>query len=193
MMNRLEFLVEEKSMAEVLKVLLPRILPAPWQLDVNYFIRPHEGKSDLRRSIPRKLKGFAQQKDMETGFVIVQDQDSNDCKTLKQDLVQLCKANEADNIKYLIRIVCRELEAWYLGDIDAIHVVFHQFKPDKYRKNASFRQPDKCVNPKMRLKAIVGEYSQIRTAQMIAPHLNITQNRSESFRQFVSGIQKFII
>ena len=58
-MDRLEFLVEERSMAEVLKVLLPRILPASWVLDENYFIRPHEGKSDLKRSIPKKLKGFA--------------------------------------------------------------------------------------------------------------------------------------
>lgn len=55
-MDRLEFLVEERSMAEVLKVLLPRILPASWVLDENYFIRPHEGKSDLKRSIPKKLK-----------------------------------------------------------------------------------------------------------------------------------------
>ena len=46
-MDHLEFLVEERSMAEVLKVLLPRILPAPWVLGENYFIRPHEGKSDL--------------------------------------------------------------------------------------------------------------------------------------------------
>lgn len=55
-MDRLEFLVEERSMAEVLKVLLPRILPASWVLDENYFIRPHEGKSDLKRSIPTILR-----------------------------------------------------------------------------------------------------------------------------------------
>lgn len=92
-MDRLEFLVEERSMAEVLKVLLPRILPASWVLDENYFIRPHEGKSDLKRSIPKKLKGFAQHKEQTTGFIIIQDQDSNDCRQLKQELVALCKAN----------------------------------------------------------------------------------------------------
>lgn len=70
-MDRLEFLVEERSMAEVLKVLLPRILPASWVLDENYFIRPHEGKSDLKRSIPKKLKGFAQHKEQTTGFIII--------------------------------------------------------------------------------------------------------------------------
>lgn len=65
-MDRLEFLVEERSMAEVLKVLLPRILPASWVLGENYFIRPHEGKSDLKRSIPKKLKGFAYEGENET-------------------------------------------------------------------------------------------------------------------------------
>lgn len=179
-------------MAEVLKVLLPEILPEPWQLDVNYFIRPHEGKSDLKRSIPRKLKGFAQHKNMETGFVIVQDQDSSDCRTLKRELVELCRAHEAANIKCLVRIVCHELEAWYLGDADAVHAVFRHFNPGRYANSVPFRQPDQCVNPKMRLKEIVGDYSQIATARMIAPYLDITRNRSESFRQFVAGIRKFI-
>lgn len=191
-MDRLEFLVEERSMAEVLKVLLPRILPASWVLDENYFIRPHEGKSDLKRSIPKKLKGFAQHKEQTTGFIIIQDQDSNDCRQLKQELVALCKANQAPNIKFLVRIVCHELEAWYLGDMKAIQAVFPRFNPARHLKKSQFRLPDTCQNPKTRLKDIVGDYQQIATAQMIAPYIDIEHNRSESFRQFVSGIRKFI-
>lgn len=154
-MDRLEFLVEERSMAEVLKVLLPRILPASWVLDENYFIRPHEGKSDLKRSIPKKLKGFAQHKEQTTGFIIIQDQDSNDCRQLKQELVALCKANQAPNIKFLVRIVCHELEAWYLGDMKAIQAVFPRFNPARHLKKSLFRLPDTCQNPKTRLKDIV--------------------------------------
>lgn len=188
-MDRLEFLVEERSMAEVLKVLLPRILPASWVLDENYFIRPHEGKSDLKRSIPKKLKGFAQHKEQTTGFIIIQDQDSNDCRQLKQELVALCKANQAPNIKFLVRIVCHELEAWYLGDMKAIQAVFPRFNPARHLKKSLFRLPDTCQNPKTRLKDIVGDYQQIATAQMIAPYIDIEHNRSESFRQFVSGYE----
>ena len=191
-MDQLEFLVEEKSMAEILRVLLPRILSFPWVLDENYFIRPHEGKSDLRRSIPKKLKGFAQHKERTTGFVIIQDQDSCDCKQLKQELVDLCNAHHAENIKFLVRIVCHELEAWYLGDMQALHAVFPRFNPDKYSKKAQFRQPDACVNPKLTLKDIVGSYSQITTAKKIASYINIETNCSESFKQFVSGIRRFI-
>lgn len=112
-MDRIEFLVEELSMAELLKVVLPRILPAPWELDNNYYIHPHEGKSDLKRSIPTKLRAY-RKRPFSTCFVVIQDQDSNDCKQLKQELVDLCKANKSDNITYLVRIVCHELEAWYM-------------------------------------------------------------------------------
>lgn len=58
MLKRIEILVEEPSMEAVLKELLPKILPAPWELGVNCFIRSHEGKSDLKKSIPKKMKVF---------------------------------------------------------------------------------------------------------------------------------------
>lgn len=191
-MDHLEFLVEERSMAEVLKILLPQILPTPWVLNVNYFIRPHEGKSDLQRSIPKKLQGFSQNRNQVTGFIIIQDQDSNDCRQLKQKLVELCLANQAPNIKFLVRIVCYELESWYWGDMQAIQAVFPRFNPMKYQGKAQFRSPDTCPNPKMKLKKIVGNYQQIATAKMIAPHINISNNNSESFRQFISGLLRFI-
>lgn len=191
-MDHLEFLVEEKSMAEVLKVLLPRILPEGWMLDVNYFIRPHEGKSDLKRSIPKKLRGFAQNKEQTTGFVIVQDQDSNDCRKLKKELAEICEENKSANIKFLVRIVCHELEAWYLGDMPAIQAVFPRFNPAKHINKAQFRSPDNCQNPKKILKGIVGEYAQIATAKAIAPYIDTVNNKSESFRQFVSGVLKFV-
>lgn len=190
-MDRIEFLVEELSMAELLKVVLPRILPAPWELDNNYYIHPHEGKSDLKRSIPTKLRAY-RKRPFSTCFVVIQDQDSNDCKQLKQELVDLCKANKSDNITYLVRIVCHELEAWYMGDVEAIQSVFPRFKANMHRSTRIFRNPDACVNPKERLKKIVGEYPQIETAHKMAQQMDTNNNKSESFNQFVSGILKLI-
>ena len=191
-MDRIEFLVEELSMAELLKVVLPRILPAPWELDNNYYIHPHEGKSDLRRSIPTKLKAY-RKRPFSTCFVVVQDQDSNDCKQLKQELVALCEANKSDNITYLVRIVCHELEAWYIGDVDALQSIFPRFKADKHRNSRMFRNPDACINPKARLKKILNEeYSQIDTAHKMAQQMDTNNNKSESFKQFISGILKLI-
>ena len=53
-----EILTEEPSMENFLRGTLPHILPLGYVLDQNCFIRPHEGKSHLKKSIPRKVKAF---------------------------------------------------------------------------------------------------------------------------------------
>lgn len=55
-MARIEILVEEPSMKEFLTILLPNVLEKPWELNNNYFIRSFEGKNDLQKNIPSKVK-----------------------------------------------------------------------------------------------------------------------------------------
>ena len=52
--ERLEIFVEEPSAEAFLRKFLPRVLPATWKLDQNVFVRPHEGKSDLAKSLNQK-------------------------------------------------------------------------------------------------------------------------------------------
>ena len=120
---------------------------------MNCFVRPHEGKQDLQQSIPRKIR-VASKKDIITGFIILQDQDSNDCRKLKSQIVKLCEDAQqgSRSVPFKVRIVCHELEAWYLGDMDAIEHVFPRFHAANYRGKKSFRQPDECNNPKQELK-----------------------------------------
>ena len=47
----LVFLVEERSMKELLNGILPKILPKA----ISFQIIPHDGKSDLQRSISKKM------------------------------------------------------------------------------------------------------------------------------------------
>lgn len=192
-MDRLEILVEEPSIEEVLRVILPKVLPVGWVLDVNCFIRHHDGKQDLQQSIPRKIR-VASKKDITTGFIIVQDQDNNDCHLLKSQLAGLCEEAQRGNrnVPYKVRIVCHELEAWYLGDMDAIECVFPRFHAAHYRGKKKFRKPDDCVNPKKELKNIVGDYGQIATARQIAPHLDVERNISPSFRCFIDGLRQMV-
>ena len=105
------FLLEERSMQGMLEVLLPKIIPE----EIIFKCIPHEGKSDLEKSIPRKLKAWNTKK---TKFVILRDQDSGDCYKTKQGILALCKkANKSD---VLVRIVCHEMESWFLGDLNAV-------------------------------------------------------------------------
>ncbi|MDX2282334.1 MAG: hypothetical protein NW218_22275 [Saprospiraceae bacterium] len=80
----IEILTEEPSMENFLRGILPHVLPEDYQVDVNCFIRPHEGKSDLKKSIPKKFKAYPN-----FGYpvkvLIIHDQDSNDCVQLKSD------------------------------------------------------------------------------------------------------------
>ena len=72
--GRVVFLLEESSMEKLLNGLLPRIFPE-WKEGVNFLLVTHEGKSDLRDSIPRKLKNWRIQGDR---FVVLMDNDSKD-------------------------------------------------------------------------------------------------------------------
>ena len=192
-MDRLEILVEEPSIAEVLKLILPKVLPEGWTLGSNCFVRHHEGKHDLQQSIPRKIR-VASRKDITTGFKILQDQDSNDCRVLKAKLVKLCQDAQTGGaaVPFKIRIVCHELESWYLGDMDAIEKVFPRFRASNFKRNKKFRQPDECLNPKQELKRIVGDYPQIATAREIAQHMNIEGNNSLSFRCFITCVEQML-
>lgn len=184
-MGRIEILVEEPSMEECLRNLLPKIVSAKWKLDENYFIRKHQGKSDLKKSIKTKLQGFKYFHEP-VSVIILHDQDSADCKSLKNEIKQLC--NNYDK-PLLIRIVCRELESWYLGDLPAIEKAYPNFKSEKYKNKSTLRNPD-SLNAKDYLTHLLPEYREIQSSREISMHFEILTNKSESFRQFINGVYK---
>ncbi|MEG2366315.1 MAG: DUF4276 family protein, partial [Alistipes sp.] len=97
-----------------------------------------------------------------------------------------------DNIKFCVRIVCHELESWYIGDMNAIHAIFPRFNIAQYINKNKFRKPDMCVNPKLELRKILGDYPQIATAREIGKYMTIKDNTSSSFQHFVSGVKRFV-
>lgn len=188
-MERVEILVEEKSMQAVLEIILPKILANKWILDENYFIRSHEGKTDLKKSIPSKVKVFSNYH-TPAGVIVIQDQDSNDCKLLKTELFNLCRQHGQCPI--LIRIVCKELESWYLGDMNAIKQAYPKFKAEQHSLKSKFKNPDSIVNASKELEKILPEFQKVTSARNIAPYLDINgNNKSISFAQFISGVKLF--
>jgi hypothetical protein len=173
-------------MREVLDVLLPRILPQ----EVKFDLVPHEGKNDLERSIPKKLRAMKRMdwRDRRTTrFVIVRDTDRTDCRALKNKLVQLCAVEEGEGC--LIRLVCQSLESWYLGDLNAVAKAFARPKLSTRANETKFRNPDnKIPYPEVELRKLIGRYKKIGDARRIAPHLSLESNTSKSFQIFVSGV-----
>ena len=145
-MTKLVFLVEEPSMADLLDGLLPRLFPA-----LRFQCVPHDGKQDLEKSIPRKLRAW---REPGVRFVVARDQDSADCRQVKARLADLCRnAGRAD---VLVRVVCRELEAWYIGDPEALVRAFPEARRRRRMlrelSRARYRNPDTVGRPSDRLR-----------------------------------------
>lgn len=176
----LVFLLEEISMKAVLDIILPKILPET----VRFKTIPHSGKSDLEASIPHKLKAW---REPDTKFIIVRDQDSGDCIQVKAALRKLAEPYGRD---VLIRIACRELEAWYLGDLRAVSMAYGT-DVSKLSEKRKFRNPDALGNPKEELRKMFPKHQQLDGARKIAVHMDVDHNASVSFNFFVSGVRKF--
>ncbi len=71
-MTRIVFFLEEPSAKEMLKGVLPKILPDDMILQYVVF----EGKQDLEKRLPIRLRAW---QTPNTLFVVMRDQDSGDC------------------------------------------------------------------------------------------------------------------
>jgi len=110
-MSTLVIFTEEMSAKVMLESLLPRLLPQAIHIQCVAF----EGKQDLEKQLPIKLRGW---RTPDTRFVILRDQDNRNCHDVKRGLKSICKvANRPD---VLVRIACRELKSWYFGDLAAV-------------------------------------------------------------------------
>ena len=179
-MGRLIFLLEEPSMEALLQGLLPRLFPG-----LRFLCVPHEGKDDLDSSIRRTLRDWRTPGDR---FVVVRDNDGADCIAVKDTLQQFCRDGRREDT--LIRIVCQELEAWYLGDPDAMAVAFGDQSLRNISSRPRFRNPDAISRPSTQVERLVSGYRKIAGARRMANHLSRENNRSHSFGVFLSGIER---
>lgn len=185
-MNTLVFLLEEPSAKEMLKGILPRLLPEHIQPQFIVF----EGKQDMHKKLVTRLRYW---QTPDSYFIILRDQDSGDCKKIKQDLQALCQ--EAGQPSCLVRIACHELESFYLGDLAAVEAGLHLSGLARQQNNRKYRQPDQLANAAQELSLITGKtYQKLAGSRRIAPHLNLQAhaNTSLSFQALISGIKKVV-
>lgn len=180
----LVFLLEDRSMRVFLESFLPRILSH----DFSYTLIHHEGKTDLIQSIPRKLRAW---NTPGTYFIVLIDQDSRDCLELKQMLKELCQ--EAGRPETLIRIACRELESWFLADLQAVETNFQRHGLARLQNQRKYRNPDFLGSPSQELSKLLPGYGKVVGAQQLGAILQIENERSSSFLNFVRGLETFVL
>jgi hypothetical protein len=184
-MRQLVFFLEEPSAAAMLEGFLPKIIPA----DVEPRFITFDGKRDLEQQLLKRLRGYCHP---EALFVVMRDQDAQpDCRVIKRQLVTLCK--KAGRSSALVRIACRELESFYLGDLQAVERGLGLSKLASQQQTRRFRDPDRIVSPKEELKKLTKcKYQQVSGSRAIGPHLDLDNTRSRSFRNLVTGIRRLV-
>lgn len=176
----LVFLLEEPSAEAMLKGLLPRILPDTVERIYTVF----EGKQDMEKRLGRILRGWQKTNCV---FVVMRDQDSAQCQIVKSKLLEMCRAANRQNI--LVRIACRELESFYLGDLDAVEKGMGVRGLAKKQDSKKYRMPDRLQSPSKELEILTkGKYQKVSGSRTLGPLLKLEGNRSRSFNALLSGI-----
>jgi len=176
---QLVFFLEEQSAKVMLEGLLPRLLPET----VSFRCIAFEGKQDLEKQLPKKLKAWLAP---DSHFVVLRDQDSGDCYQIKERLLDIC--HEAGKPNTLVRIACHELESWYLGDLNAVEKSIGPKGVSAKQLKRKYRNPDTLANASEELKKVSRQYQKIGGSRKIGKYLSLHDNTSTSFCMFVKGI-----
>jgi len=184
-MITLVFFLEEPSAKALLESLLPRFIPAH-----RFLLRfvPFEGKRDLEDQLVRKIRGW---RTPNTHFIVLRDQDSAKCRDVKEHLVELCK--RAGRPETLVRVACREIESWYLGDLKAVEEALGVTHLSSKQGQKKYRDPDRLESPSHELERLTHScYQKISGSRAIGQvlSLDIETNRSRSFNVFLNGLRK---
>ena len=182
-MSKIVFLLEEHSMQVLLEGLLPRIFP-----ELVFQCVPHSGKSELEKSIPIKLKDW---REPGVRFVIMCDKDKDDCVAVKERLRRLCV--ESGKPDALVRIVCEELEAWYIAEPSALAEAYGDERLRKIGRGARFRHPDAVRQPSETLSKRVPGFRKTDAARRMAQYLSRERNISPSFQALLTGLDRLIM
>jgi len=204
-----EILVEDQSGGIVLKQIMEQTLGQDKQAN-SYKINPYKGighipkdlmpKTDpskriLLDQLPKLLRGYGERfQKLRHVVIVVVDLDRRDCRNFKNELLSVLSAcNPAP--KAFFRIAIEEIEAWLLGDRDAVVSAYPKAKRSiltTYRQDSicgTWEKLAEAVDPKE--YKICKKQGYPRTDKMkcelarkIAPHMNIQANESRSFQVF---------
>lgn len=183
-MRELVFLLEEESAKAFLESLLPRILDGT----VTTRLIAFEGKQDFEKQLTKKIRGYT---NPNARFIVMRDQDSSpDCIAIKTDLLQKCEY--AGKLQQsLVRIACKELESFYLGDLVAVESALDLKGLAKHQNKAVYRNPDSCQNPSKELaKLTKNHYQKVSHSREIGRKIDVSNTRSSSFANLITGIKK---
>jgi hypothetical protein len=200
---QIDVLLEEPSTVEALRIILPKILAGK----AKFRLINMRNKSRLIGELPKRLLGY--KKRLENGedlrIVVLVDRDRDNCENLKARLERIAhdaglftRTSPDQNGRFQVvnRIAIEELEAWFIGDTEALKGAFSGLRGEAFPK--SFNNPDNSgtwehLHRFLKSKGIYkSNYPKIEAARKIAPYMDLSRNKSRSFRNFCRGIEALL-
>ena len=211
----IEFLVEDSSGEKLLAQLLPRILgeqgaPHTWRLKAykgigrippGLSVKADPAKRMLLDQLPRLLQGYGKTPGIDAVVVVV-DTDRRDCKGFLQELKSVAEGcNPVPRTHF--RLAIEEMEAWYLGDREALLKAYPRAKRDVLDR---YVQDSACGTWELLADAVhTGGVAAIKKtgwplpgqikhewAEKIGPFMSLNQNASPSFGKFRDGLSRLV-
>ena len=211
----IEILIEDSSGGQLLNTLLPQILgaqgqPHTWRLHAYKGIgriprglrkTADPAKRILLDQLPKILRGYAKTPGIDA-VVVVLDSDRKDCAAFLTQLKELADASEMSS-KTLFRLAIEEMEAWYLGDREALLRAYPRAKTkalDGYEQDsvcgtwevvADALYPGGSKKVKKAGWPLPGQLKH-EWAEKIGPEMDIENNTSPSFCKLRDGLRRLI-
>lgn len=211
----IEVLVEDSSGATLIEKLLPVVIgpegaPHTWRvlsykgighIPKGLTTRADPAKRALLSQLPRLLTGYGQTPGYDAVVVVV-DSDTRNCKEFLAELnavLQQCTPAP----RTLFRLAIEEMEAWILGDRQALLTAYPKAKKEVL---ARYAQDSVCGTWELLADAIhPGGHAAIQKAgwplpgqvkvewaRKISPHMDVEINGSPSFGRFRDSLRRLI-
>jgi len=212
----IEILVEDSSGEKLLAQLLPRILgeqgaPHTWRLKAYKGIgrippglsaKADPAKRMLLDQLPRLLQGYGKTPGIDA-VVVVLDTDRRNCKDFLQELKSVAQDCNPSP-RTLFRLAVEEMEAWYLGDREALVKAYPRAKRDVLDRYA---QDSVCGTWELLADAVhAGGVAAIKKvgwplpgqikhewAEKMGPFMSLSHNASPSFQKFRDGLSRLVL
>jgi hypothetical protein len=198
--THIEFLVEEPSAEAALRALVPAIVGQ----DVTFRVHPFQGKQDLLKRLPDRLRGYRSWLPADWRIVVLIDADDEDCRQLKArlemaalraGLVTKSSSRAGSPFQVVNRLAVQELEAWFFGDVEALCAAYPRLSR-KLATKARYRDPDAIPETWEALERELqraGYFSagleKLSASRAISARMTLAANRSRSFQVFRSALE----
>jgi len=182
-------------MKSLLQVLLAKICDD----GCHFQIYDLKGKTNLFKLLPIRLASLKlEEKDR---VLILMDNDSKECKVSKARLENIVSQAGIrtktqypnEGFKAITRLVIQSLEAWFLGDPEALRSAYPDLgtfeDKEKFRNPESLQKPDEALDQLLAEKRI--RDGKVKRADKIAPFFNLDpdQNRCPSYKSFIQALE----